>query len=377
MATIFYSMSGEGRGHATRVRAIVEDLRRRHRVELFAPGQAYTLLAPQYRGTDVAIHPIDGLSFRYRRDGKLDYPGTVVSGLGELRRFPGRVEELRRRIDASKPDLVLTDFEPLLPRAAEREGIPYLSIDHQHFLTTSSHEELPPPHRIRARAMGMFLRAFYRRQILTVVSSFYRPAPLQRDPSVRQVGVLLGRDVLDADPVDGRALVAYLRRDPPANVLAALEGCGHPVRVYGAGERPPRGRVEFRRIDRGAFVDDLARCRYLVATAGNQVVGEALHLGKPVLAMPETGNWEQELNGFWVERMGVGWNLPMSRLDTGRLREFEACLDRFKDAMRWRPPAGNADVARIVEETLAGLRREVPMPVPGRESAVLLGRVAG
>lgn len=359
MATIFYSMSGEGRGHATRVRAIVEDLRTRHDVTLFAPGQAYTLLGPIYRGTDVGIHPIDGLSFRYRAGGKLDYPGTLLAGLRELRRFPARVDELRRIVALAKPDLVITDFEPLLPRAARKEGVPYISIDHQHFLLECDLSEMPVASRIRAAVMGLFTGAFYSRQKTTVVSSFYRP-PLRHRPGkdVRQVGVLLGRDILDAAPSQDDLVLAYLRRDPAPNVLDALESCGHPVRVYGAGAREPRGKVEFLPVDREGFVRDLARCRFLVATAGNQVVGEALHLGKPVLAMPEPGNWEQEINGFWVERMGVGRCLPVAALDARALGGFDAEATRFKDAMRWRIPAGNQDVSRIVEGVLSGLASE-------------------
>lgn len=355
MATIFYSMSGEGRGHATRVRAIVEDLRTRHDVTLFAPGQAYTLLAPIFRGTDVGVHPIDGLSFRYRASGKLDYPATLLAGLRELRRFPARVDELRRIVALARPDLVITDFEPLLPRAAEKEGVPYISIDHQHFLVECDLAGMPVASRIRAALMGLFTGAFYRRQATTVVSSFYRP-PLRKGAGrdVRQVGVLLGRDVLDAVPAQDDLVLAYLRRDPAGNVLDALESCGHPVRVYGAGGRRPRGMVEFLPIDRAGFVRDLARCRFLVATAGNQVVGEALHLGKPVLAIPEAGNWEQEINGFWVERMGVGRCLPVGALDARVLGEFDAEAPRFKDAMRWRLPAGNQEVSRIVEEALSG-----------------------
>ena len=143
MATIFYSMAGEGRGHATRVHAIVEDLRRRHRVVLFAPGQARDLLEPLYFGSEVEVVPIEGLSFQYRPDGSVDHPRTVRESLGLLRAFGHRVRELQERLEADRPDLVLTDFEPLLPRAAERCGVPYASIDHQHFLTTYSLRGMP------------------------------------------------------------------------------------------------------------------------------------------------------------------------------------------------------------------------------------------
>ena len=50
----------------------------------------------------------------------------------------------------AKPDLVITDFEPLLPRAARLEGVPYISIDHQHFHKCGEGfvqpESVPPGH---------------------------------------------------------------------------------------------------------------------------------------------------------------------------------------------------------------------------------------
>lgn len=63
MATIFNSLSGEGRGHATRVRAIVEELRRHHRIVIYTPGQAHDLLQPVYQGSDITVRNIPGLLF--------------------------------------------------------------------------------------------------------------------------------------------------------------------------------------------------------------------------------------------------------------------------------------------------------------------------
>ncbi|MGE3779673.1 MAG: glycosyltransferase family protein, partial [Pirellulaceae bacterium] len=50
MARIVCSLSGEGRGHATRIAALVEHLRREHDIVLLASHVAYDLLAPICRG---------------------------------------------------------------------------------------------------------------------------------------------------------------------------------------------------------------------------------------------------------------------------------------------------------------------------------------
>ena len=47
--------------------------------------------------------------------------------------------------------------------------------------------------------------------------------------------------------------------------------------------------------------------------AGNVLIGEAIHFGKPILALPEDA-FEQRLNAYMIERMGVGMRAEMKRL---------------------------------------------------------------
>lgn len=354
MATIFYSMSGEGRGHASRVRAIVEELRQRHRVVLYAPGHAWDFLAPAYKGTEVEVRHIEGLSFYYRLDGRLDEVRTLVEGVKKYLGFPGRIESIKKDMRLERPDLVITDFDALLPRAAEQLNIPYMSINHQHFLLTYDLSELPVPLRLRAMALAAGVRCFYGSQIMSVVSSFYFP-PLRPGVSgVRQVGVLLGPEIreLAKSVRDDGFVLAYLRRSAPLRVLRALKRCGLPVKVYGLGYREPKDNLEFCPVDAKQFPLDLSRCRALVCTAGNQLVGEALYFGKPVLAMPEPGNDEQEINGFFLQWSGAGRNLPMHTLDGPKLRAFLANLNSYKSPIPRERLCANGEVAKIIEEVL-------------------------
>src|SRR5262245_21678162 len=131
MATIFYGMAGEGRGHATRARAAVEALRPRHRVVLFAPDLAYELLAPLYRDTEVRVVRIPGLRFGYGRSGRVPLLSTVALA-GQFRLALGRyVRDVLPEFEREAPDLVVADFEPILPRAARLVGVPFVSFDHQ------------------------------------------------------------------------------------------------------------------------------------------------------------------------------------------------------------------------------------------------------
>jgi Glycosyl transferase family 1 len=143
LASIVYAMSGEGRGHATRARVVVEALRARHRVTLFASDCAYAMLEARYRGTDVRMHRIAGLRFAYAGPGRVSLFGTLRLAAQFRMSLEGYVTEVMPEIERCRPDLVIADFEPILPRAARRARVPFVSFDHQHYLVAGDLSELP------------------------------------------------------------------------------------------------------------------------------------------------------------------------------------------------------------------------------------------
>ncbi len=324
MSRIFYSVGGEGRGHATRVRTIIEGLRHQHVITLFAPGHAYELLAPVYDRTNVTVKRIPGM-LQYNSGSELNYIKTGFFGAKYLVHLPKLVHMLKKEMKAGRPDLVITDFEPALPRAAKACGVPFVSLDHQHFLVVSDLSSLPEKLRKKAALMGKAVKSYYRGQCSTIVSSFYFPPIKPEFQNVIQTGVLLRPEIVQMQTENRPYLVAYLRRCAPANVLESLAMCGLEVRVYGLGQRLSFGCLRFYDVDIYRFVDDLAGCRGLVSTAGNQLMGEALYLGKPVLAMPEPKNYEQEINAHYLYESGGGLSVRMDELNADILRGF---LDR-------------------------------------------------
>jgi uncharacterized protein (TIGR00661 family) len=327
LASIFYGMSGEGRGHATRARALVEALRGNHQITLFAADCAYRLLEPIYRGTDVRLLEIPGLRFCYSRPGRVDLLGTLAGAVRYRMSSARYVRSVLPEFERAKPDLVIADFEPILPRAARLCGVPFVSFDHQHYLVISDFKQLPFRLRYRAALSAPFVRALYNWQTDTIVSSFYRPPRRKAFATAKQVGVLVRPEMLSAVPDHGAHLVAYMRRFMTPDVLTSLAACGREVRVYGLGAHPSQGNLRFLPVDERRFMDDLATCAAVVSTAGNQLVGEALYLGKPLLVMPERVNFEQAINAHYLEQSGAGWT-ERGRLTPSRLGSF---LDAVAD----------------------------------------------
>lgn len=367
MAKIFYSMAGEGRGHAVRVRTLVEHLRHDHELVLFAPDEAHDFLNRSYGDANpvanVRLVRIPGVTFHYT-GGRLDLFKSVACAFDYARRqLPGLVRSLVQQIAAEAPDLCLSDFEPALPRAARQTQIPLMSLDHQHVLLAYDLRSLPLLLRRYAWWMSWSICWYYGSGPYdAVASSFYSPPLKPGFPHVRQVGPMLRNDLVGRTTSDRRFLLSYLRASTPPAVLQTLADCGWPVRVYGLGERPGQGNVSFHAIDERRFVDDLTDCSALVSAAGNQLLGESLYFGKPVLAIPEQMHHEQQINACFLKLLGAGDWTTLESFGPAHLRGFLDRLDtyhRTAAAMTGRIN-GTPDALAAIEEILARHQNAAP-----------------
>lgn len=353
MAKIFYSLSGEGRGHSSRARTLIDDLCRHHEITVYAPAHAFEMLAPVYRNAaNVRVIRIPGLTFQYNDKMRLDYVFTLVKSADYFFSSPLLVKRLCEDISREKPDLVITDFEPALARAAEKCGVPYVSVDHQHFLLTYDLSSLPPLLRRRAELMGCFMSLFYHKQVKTIVSSFYYPPLRAGVKNVTQVGVFLNEQIRSLQPADEGHLLVYLRRFIDRDLVRTLSALNRRVIVYNKELNEERGNVIFKKISPYTFAEDLASCSCLVSTAGNQLVGEAIYLGKPVFAIPEPDNFEQQINGHFLSASGAGIDYELDQVNEKNLRFFLSNLPMYRARIDNTRMPGNEEVCDIINGML-------------------------
>jgi len=369
MSRIAISLCGEGRGHATRISTLIERLEADHDILVFTSFDAWEFLSKRFaeRHPRVRVVEIPGIVFEYT-DGRLDVMRSIAAGLDYQARHLGPlVDRILRELDGFQADLAITDFEPALPRAAGRLGIPLISVDHQHFLMAYDLDALPWSLQWNAWFMSHAVWMYVVEATDIVVSAFFRP-PLRRGwEHVVQVGPLLRREITTAVPREGDFLLSYLRRHTPFSAIAALADCGAPVKVYGLGEREPLGSASFHAIDERQFVDDLAGCRALVGAAGNQLIGEALQLGKPMLVLPERAHAEQQMNSHFLAGMGCGDFALLEEVTADRIRDFLAGLAAYVSPLSGVVGRmdGTADVMRVIDHRLAATAAAAAEPATG------------
>jgi uncharacterized protein (TIGR00661 family) len=370
---VLYGVQGEGRGHASRSLQIIQWLRGRgYRVKVLTGGDALQVLGGQ--GFDLEEVPL--LRYRFRSDGVLDPWRTLRENLvaalglfcGTGFRY-GRVSGIVREFG---PDLIISDFEPYLSRLAPRLRIPLLAIDHQHFLTESVLPALAGWQKtlaLKLYQVGTRLLAGRPDRIIT--SSFWH-FPRKRASRAIFVGPFIpGKLKRLRNAGEDGSITVYLKQ--PAYLESLLPAfAARPetrFRVFSHWPWPaPAGlpaNLELSGIDRDAFLSQLARGSALITTAGNQVIGEAIYLHKPVLAFPEPDVLEQELNAAALRLSGYGDVFRLEEFSAGRWDAFAAGLSGFRARMA----AGMRD-ARVYDGRRAALQvlrrflREVSHPAP-------------
>src|SRR5947209_1174213 len=102
---------------------------------------------------------------------------------------------------------------------------------------------------------------------------------------------ILRREILTAKPSEGEHVLVYVTSPAPA--LAKLLGS---IRcqfiAYGFGREGQDGNVLYKRPSLDGFFADLVSARAVIANSGFSLVTEALHLGKPYLAVPVSHQFE-------------------------------------------------------------------------------------
>ncbi|MFZ5517742.1 MAG: glycosyltransferase family protein [Candidatus Zhuqueibacterota bacterium] len=338
---IVYGIQGEGRGHTSRSIQIIKQLKNAgHEVLVFGGGDALPLL--NYN----SIPSIQIPTFRLytgKKGGinlwKISVKNFslfwgLIFGLGK------KYRQIYQEVLFQNPDFIISDFEPYLLKIANVQKIPVILIDHQHMLLES---EIPPMTSIRNRVklslFKLFIRILSAKPDRIVTSSFFH-FPKLRDSRAVFVGPFLSDAVQNTTPEERNHITVYLK-EPfyLQKLLPVIQQLSH-IRFEVFSDwsslktKPTRCRhIKLIHIHPEKFISSLATSRGLICTAGNQVIGEAIYLGKPILAFPKLNDIEQKINGMALNLSGFGESIEIDRLSPEAVLKFLARGERYKSKL--------------------------------------------
>lgn len=304
---ILYGVTGEGMGHAMRSRVVIEHLiGAGHDLQVMASGRACDFLGKRFAGVN-RIHGFHMILEENRvRMGKTAWSNILSGALG----LPQNIKAYFELIGAFEPELVISDFESWSYLYAKARQLPVLSIDNMQVIHRC---ELPEDIIGERQVAFQLTKAFVKSKLPGCdgyfITSFFRP-PV-RKPDTVLFPPILRPEIIEAiaQRADGDHLLVYQSGRYEA-LEQALAATGLEARIYGmrpgatAEERD--GKLRYLPFSEAGFVSDLATCRGVIAGGGFTLMGEAVYLHKPMLAVPIAGQFEQYLNARYLEREGYG-----------------------------------------------------------------------
>lgn len=343
MAHILYGVNGEGSGHSTRAKEVIVHLQRRgHGVEVVSFDRGLANLRKDFEVTE-----IHGWRLAYVNN-QVRYRRTVASNLLGAGRTMAAISRLKQLVDERHIDLVITDFEPLSCHVAHRRKLPLISIDNQHFLTNT---DVTYPKRCRrdAAAAKAVIRLMVPRADAYLTTSFF-PAAVTK-PNTVVFAPILRESVLSARPSNGEHVLVYVT-SPASRLAKLLTGVRRPFIAYGFNREGQQGNILYKKPSAEGFLSDLTSADAIIANAGFSLVTEALHLGKPYLAVPVEHQFEQIFNACWVKKLGYGdyWE----ELSRERIESFLSNLPHYREQLRSYPRQSNGPLLAKLDALISG-----------------------
>jgi uncharacterized protein (TIGR00661 family) len=329
MSNILYGVNGEGAGHSTRAKEVLNHLRERGHVLHVASFDRGLRNLSEFEVTEIF-----GFRFAYVNN-RVRYKRTIAKNLVTVPQAAKSVRRLKELIATWKIDLVITDFEPLSCHVGHRMGLPVISIDNQHCLTNAV-VSYPRQYRRDAAAAKLVTRLMTPHADAYLVISFFEAPVKKRNTFL--FPPLLRQEILRATPTQGEHVLVYVTSPAPvlAKVLSAVRGR---FVAYGFGKGGEEGNIVYKKPSVDGFMEDLTSAKAIVANSGFSLVTEALHLGKPYCAVPVKHQFEQIFNAHWLQKMGYGayWD----RLDKERVESFLYNLPLYREKLAEYPRQGN------------------------------------
>ncbi|QDG53454.1 teichoic acid biosynthesis protein [Persicimonas caeni] len=328
---ILYGVVGDGMGHAIRSSVVVEKLRADgHEVHLVASGRAVDYLRERFGD----ISEIWGLSM-VMQDNEVKKRLTARHNLkGALSGFPDNVRRFFEVEAKFSPDAVISDFETWSWAFGKMYSVPVICLDNIQIINRCEHDDdIIAGLEDDFQLAKSVVKARTPRAAHYLITTFFHP-PLRKERTTL-VPPILRPSIVEAEPSDGDHLLVYQTSETFQTLPAMLEQLDVPVYIYGLRrditEDQVEGNLTYRPFSDTQFVEDLASCRGVIASAGFTLVGEAVHLGKPYLATPVRSQFEQLMNARYLDKLGYG--TYYEELDAAAIEHFLGKLPDYRAAL--------------------------------------------
>jgi uncharacterized protein (TIGR00661 family) len=253
------------------------------------------------------------------------------------------------------PQAVLSDFEPWTAGYARMLGLPLIAVDNVHFMNHCMHPSRVVADDRQAAALMYPIVANMVPHARHYLVTTFASAPVRDNRTTLHLPILRP-EILTAPRSIGNHVVVYFNDKADhvaiARTLGACPSCS--FRVYGSKLPPGRyGNLDILPMS-DDFMRDMAASKAVIGGAGFTLMTEAIYLGKPMLAVPFGGQFEQILNANYLELRGYGERARDFSPET--VSGFLSRADGYRANLSVLKHDGNAELFGALDSVLEQVR---------------------
>ncbi len=331
---ILYSIAGEGMGHAARSKPIIEELQKSHKIKVTAGGRAYSFLKKRFNTSRIGFFRII-----YRKN-KVSY---FLTYFNTILKFPFILLynlKLIPIILKFKPDLIITDFEPFACYFSLIFNKKCINIDNQHIINTKLKKNL--------LFEKLIVKLIIPKANYYLVTTFFYPQIIKKNTFL--FPPINSKEIIKAPSKEGNHILVYQTSKSNKKLLPTLTSINQNFIVYGFNKDKQIKNVKFKKFNQKEFVKDLANCKAVITNGGFTLIGEALHLKKPILSIPIKKQFEQKTNAVYLKKAGYG--TYCQETNKKNIERFLSNLNKYKDNLKNYKKQDNSKLFKKLKQLL-------------------------
>lgn len=322
---ILYGVPGEGMGHATRSKVVIDFLLKEHNVQVVSSARAYQFLDKAFPNR---VHEIKGLHFAYKNS-QVSKSSTFLLNLKAAPK--NIVYNFSRYLTLHKsfqPDVIISDFESFTYFYARYFDIPIISIDNMQVINRCILDiEIPKTEKKNYALAKAIVKAKVPGCDHYFISSFFNAEIRKKNTEL--VPPIVRNTIINAKVTNEDHILMYQTSSTLSGVKKVLLQLPDvKFYVYGFGIDEKDKNVTFKSFSEEGFVTDLASARAVITNGGYSLISEAIYLKKPIYSFPIKNQFEQYMNAAYIDKSGYGRHFE--DLNSDHLKAFLYELDSYK-----------------------------------------------
>jgi uncharacterized protein (TIGR00661 family) len=341
---ILYGVPGEGMGHATRSKVVIEYLLNiGHDVHVVSSSRAFTFLDKSFPGR---VTEIKGFHFAYK-NAEVSKTGTFMLNLKNAGKNLvyniGKQLQLERDF---KPQLVITDFESFSFYFAKLHKLPLISIDNMQVMNRCELDiTIEKGEKGNYRLAKQIVKSKVPSCNHYFITSFFKAKVIKKNTSV--MPPIIRKTIEEAVVSQQNHLLMYQTSSSLKTVQETLAKLPNEnFIVYGMNLDKIEGNVQYKPFSETQFITDFASAKAVIANGGFSFISEAVYLKKPIYSFPIANQFEQYMNAAYIDKLGYGRHFK--ELSADNLKSFLFDLPHFQQNLAEYKQEGNTNLFTLL-----------------------------